>query len=264
MDKQSAKTTLLLYTEWLFPLKQMSLEDVGRVMLAVLQYQIDGTIPELPKAAEVAFKFMLLAIERNNEKYEETKAKRQMAGSLGGKARARNAKIKAKEKMGEGPEANASNAIIMQGKQGVHVPGPDRDSVPDLDPVPAFSPLSPMEGERDREKEFAILANAYPRQEAIAAAREAYESVPVQLDVLLAAIEEQKGSDQWQRDGGRYIPQLNRWLTEERWQDHYQSSSRGYIRHDDPPTPGMIADIKRMLQESDDYDNYTEGDPALS
>lgn len=39
------------------------------------------------------------------------------------------------------------------------------------------------------------------------------------LSLLLEAIEKQKISPQWQRDGGQYIPHPSTWLTQRRWQD---------------------------------------------
>lgn len=258
MDKQPPRSTLLLYTEWREPFSQMRPEELSQLILGLMQYQIDGTLPVLPAAATLVCSFVLPAIQRNNAKYDDKIAKKRMAGSLGGKARARNAKAKAANKTDNGTEADtsdatsaqahASNATIVQAHEDVRVCVPVPVPVPD--PVPA--PTHPTDkGGRDREAEFEILANEYPRKEAIAAARRAYDNVEAPLDVLLGAIHDQEQSDQWRREGGRFIPQLARWLVEERWEDQCQRTSPGYIRHGDPPTPGMIASIQDMLKEPD-------------
>ncbi len=39
------------------------------------------------------------------------------------------------------------------------------------------------------------------------------------LSTILAALERDKRSDQWQRDGGQYIPYPATWLHDRRWED---------------------------------------------
>ena len=39
------------------------------------------------------------------------------------------------------------------------------------------------------------------------------------LGSLLTAVERQKCSSQWSRDGGQYIPNPATWLNQERWED---------------------------------------------
>jgi len=36
---------------------------------------------------------------------------------------------------------------------------------------------------------------------------------------MLAAIERQRGSQQWVKDNGQFIPHAATWLNQERWQD---------------------------------------------
>ena len=51
------------------------------------------------------------------------------------------------------------------------------------------------------------------------AAQKAYRKANVPAGTLLAALERQKRSDQWSRDGGRYIPNPATWLNQGRWED---------------------------------------------
>lgn len=39
------------------------------------------------------------------------------------------------------------------------------------------------------------------------------------IDIVLKAIENQKGCDQWKQEGGKFIPLLASWLNQERWED---------------------------------------------
>lgn len=46
------------------------------------------------------------------------------------------------------------------------------------------------------------------------------------MPTILAALENQKKSDQWQRDGGRYIPNPKTWINQERWNDQTDAPSK--------------------------------------
>lgn len=66
---------------------------------------------------------------------------------------------------------------------------------------------------------FEAFWGAYPRRQGKKPARRAFSKVGVPIDVLLAAIERQKRSEQWQREGGRFIPLASTWLNQGRWED---------------------------------------------
>lgn len=55
------------------------------------------------------------------------------------------------------------------------------------------------------------------------------------LDTMLTAIEQAKGSEQWQRDQGRYIPNPSTWLGQRRWEDEPFPDSPAYCGNLDPP-----------------------------
>jgi hypothetical protein len=70
-----------------------------------------------------------------------------------------------------------------------------------------------------RGADFEEFWKAYPRKEGKQKARQAFEKVAVSLDTLLAAIERQKKSTQWCKDGGQFIPHPATWLNGKRWED---------------------------------------------
>ncbi len=74
----------------------------------------------------------------------------------------------------------------------------------------------------ESEAGFAQFWAAYPRKTAKARANRAWRRLKVDettLAVILAALERDKQSDQWQRDGGQYIPYPATWLHDRRWED---------------------------------------------
>lgn len=68
-------------------------------------------------------------------------------------------------------------------------------------------------------EDFEVFWKAYPRKESKAQARKSFAKVTVPLETLLQALETQKQSDQWRRDGGQYIPYASTWLSQRRWED---------------------------------------------
>ena len=82
-------------------------------------------------------------------------------------------------------------------------------------------------------QDFDRFWEAYPRKAGKDDARRAYQRVNVPVGVLLDAISVQKQSAQWQREGGRFIPNPANWLNQRRWED--QPTGPGRL----PPLPGV-------------------------
>lgn len=63
---------------------------------------------------------------------------------------------------------------------------------------------------------------AYPKKRSKGAARKAWDKLHVDstmLATILQAIQWAKQSDDWQKDGGQYIPYPATWLNAEGWED---------------------------------------------
>ncbi len=72
---------------------------------------------------------------------------------------------------------------------------------------------------------FDAFWKAYPKKTGKGEARRAFGKVKISLDILLTAIETQKKSKQWQKDGGQYIPNPATWLNQGRWEDELSSEA---------------------------------------
>lgn len=80
-------------------------------------------------------------------------------------------------------------------------------------------PISPK-GELD--KLFSQFWKCYPKKVGKASAEKAFRKLKPSADLLqtiLATLNAQKQTDQWQRDGGQYIPYPATWLNGRRWED---------------------------------------------
>jgi len=72
---------------------------------------------------------------------------------------------------------------------------------------------------------FEKFWNAYPRKVGKGAAEQSFKKYRPNdelLKTILAAIENQKRSEQWHKDDGKYIPNPATWLNQKRWEDECQ------------------------------------------
>ena len=79
------KDGFLFRTSWDFAIRTLSLEDRGRLLLAVLDYAISGETPALSGAAQAVFETIAEAIRAERARDADISAKRAASGSKGGK-----------------------------------------------------------------------------------------------------------------------------------------------------------------------------------
>lgn len=103
------------------------------------------------------------------------------------------------------------------------------------------TPYSPPEGDgkasarkrSKREPDWAMFERfwgAYPRKQNKERARRAWKKInpdPELCRIMAAALERDKLSEQWQKDGGSYIPHPSSWLNGRRWQDEHKVVDSG-------------------------------------
>lgn len=88
-------------------------------------------------------------------------------------------------------------------------------------------PHTPSRGQV-RADAFEQFFAAYPKQQAKEGARKAWERLQpdgAMAAAIMAGLAAQKGTQGWQREGGRYIPLAEKWLAGRRWEDIPQSTS---------------------------------------
>ena len=126
-------------------------------------------------------------------------------------------------------------------------PGPDesdtlQDSAASCGELPQVAALiqsesnpnpnpNPESESNTRGAAFDAFWAAYPRKVGKGDARKAFGKVRVELGTLLSAIEAQKASQQWKRDGGRYIPNPATWLNQCRWEDELPTEGKEPFGH---------------------------------
>lgn len=105
----------------------------------------------------------------------------------------------------------------------------DRDIEIDKDIEIDNPPIIPPKGKRSDEYDslFDRFWKSYPRKVAKENARKAFAKLKPNdelLNAMLSAIEKQKKSEQWTKDGGQFIPHPATWLNQHRWEDEMQTN----------------------------------------
>lgn len=106
-----AKDTFILYTEQKEVIDKLSDEQAGKLIKAIYEYVETGEMPKLDSVLDLVIIPFKQNLDRNADKYEETKKKRSEAGKLG-------AEIK---KQKQAKQANAKFANNKQANQAVNV-----------------------------------------------------------------------------------------------------------------------------------------------
>lgn len=108
---------------------------------------------------------------------------------------------------------------------------------------------SPKKGESERETDFEHFWLAYPRPVGKKDARKAWTQAKDKpgLSEILKALESAKQSEQWTKEGGKFIPHPATWLRQGRWDDKPLANGHGTRKAEIPPFPGPEDPIGRNL-----------------
>ena len=77
----------------------------------------------------------------------------------------------------------------------------------------------------------------------------AFKKVKVPVSVLLDAIEKQKKSEDWKKEGGKFIPYPTTWLNGKRWEDEDITLGRKAFDITDPHSYDDAPDEGYKLEE---------------
>ena len=127
------------------------------------------------------------------------------------------------------------------------------ESRPESNPIQSESESNPN---TSRASAFGAFWSAYPKKVGKGAAEKAFSKLsPSLLPQMLSAIDAQKQSDQWKKDGGQFIPNPATWLNQRRWEDelpaegatekgHSAFQELEFENYNDPVTGELKARIK--------------------
>lgn len=198
--------------EFLEEMDGLSDEEYGRLIRGMQRYSMTGEEPELEGTERLFWKRCRNTIDRYAASYDNLCAARAESGKKGGRPR---------------------NQLVSGGNQNNQmVSGESKEKQNNLSETKTNTetntetniPPKPPKGRTDAE--FAEFWSAYPTKVGKQPARKAFDKVKVPVKTLVDAIERQKCSSQWSKDGGQYIPNPATWLNQQRWEDVLPEAER--------------------------------------
>lgn len=182
-----AEDSFIFYRSFRDAISVMPPEQQLETLLAICDYALDGTEPDLSGAPYAIFTIAKPVIRSNVEKRKN--------GRKGGRPKKETSGFDDTETSGFEETESNYNVNVNENVN---------------------NPLKPPKG---ASASFSRFWEAYPKKVGKQAAEKAFRRVNVPLETLLTAIERQKRGDRWSRENGRYIPNPATWLNQGRWED---------------------------------------------
>ena len=157
-------------------------------------------------------------------------------------------------------EGAAAGMPPAENRHAAGMPDECRRDAPSPSPSPSpfpnkkTTPLTPLKkrGAEGLNSSFDAFWKAYPRKAKKLAALKAWKKLKnpaALLPRMLEAIERQRASPQWAKDGGQFIPYPSTWLNDGQWEDEIaKPQTRSYIEYRKAMGAPEYADDKNQRQ----------------
>ena len=198
-------------------------QELGRLFRSLLEYSETGETQELAGRESIAFDFIAADIDRAKEAYEAKCKSAAENGRKGGRPQKSDG-FSEKPKKADGFFENPKKL------------NKEKEEEKEEGKEDSYNPQTP----------FGRFWDAYPKKVGKIDAERAFKKVKVPIDKLLSAIETQKRSDQWQKQGGQFIPNPATWLNQGRWDDQVEPCQ---VNNTSQMGDMELEAIKRMMSD---------------
>lgn len=193
----------LFFDDWEKPFRKLSGDEFKEMFWAMFDYQRKGEEPpEFEGALSLIADFVFPQLYR--------RAQNQIKGRENIRKRWENA------------NGNLKATYSVTNSTLIHK---DKDKDKDIDKDIDKPPTAPQGGAEG----FEEFWDSYPRKDAKAQARKAWDKLKPdeeQRGRITSAVNAQRYSEQWSRDGGKFIPYASTWLNQRRWEDEVQMTRK--------------------------------------
>ena len=225
-----ARSYVKVYLDFDQRTQALTEEEKGRLLIAMLRYGLDGQTTDLPGNERILWPVFQQILDRDIAAYDAKVEN----GKKGGRPRKSPVEPVSQEAPGAADELTAEETAAEE---------PAAEAVPwEATPVNQEKPKktkneekrmknkekrvknknTPSCTEGEGEGDFEAFYALYPRKQGKRDALLAWEQLAPGEALrrrMLEALEKQKQSAQWQREGGRFIPYPATWLSGQRWED---------------------------------------------
>lgn len=256
MEGSTPKNSFVLYTKYVTQIEKLDDFQRGVLFLAIMRYQCGLELPDMDPVVDMLFSVIKEQMDADTQKYEETCAKRSEAGRKGADktnrqkaANAENADSAKRQKSAKA--ANAGFAENEERQKPANSPDSESESDSESDSDKAYKTAQCA---RVREDDaFEVFWKAYPKKVGKSDCRQIWEKLRPSKELfakIMSTLSAASASDQWTREGHRFVPNPATWLRQGRWDDDVGSYPRN-IR-DGPKTRFHNLDERR----NDDLEDY--------
>lgn len=221
----------IIYRKFHLGISLLSREQKGLLLEALFADMGEGEMPDLDPVTQAIFSMMLPSVHEAQTSFSRRAEASRENGRLGG----RPSKTMKDNKFSDGlsenlqvsekPSEKPRNLENLQVSENLNRIDKNRiDINTPLTPQGELVQVKPARVKAEYPADFEEFWKRYPRKNGKDAALRAWKAkkregrLPA-LSVLAEAIDAAKRSDQWQRDGGQYIPHPATWLNQGRWMD---------------------------------------------
>ena len=210
------KESFLIYKSFYKPISKLSDKQLGRLFRAIFKYQL-GEIITVEEDIEIAFEFFKNQFEIDENKYHGIVERNRSNGSKGGAPK--RAKNDNSDDIGT-TQINPNNPVgFSEPKKADNDNDKDNDNVNDND--------TDNDNEKEPQKNsgggrFEEFWREYPKKQNVVRARKAFEFLAPDGDTfekIMQSVRHFKKSENWQKEGGRYIPSPANFLLDRRFED---------------------------------------------
>ena len=204
------RSQFTFYRSFFEAIRELNPDEQAAAYNAICAYALDGEITELFGPAKAVFLLAKPNLDNSRRKSEN--------GKKGGESEANDKQTGSKRQANDKQNESKKKDKIKNKKKG---------NMP-------FPPISPQG--------FDEFWAVYPKKVGKQAALKTWSKLDPDAELtktIVAAVEYQRSTAQWQSENGRYIPNPATWLNQGRWEDE------GYV----PSAPMSFADIARQMDE---------------
>lgn len=215
---------LKVWTSLLSIIQTLEDDEIGRLFRMMLIYAESGEEPEEFSGNE---RFLWPVVKRDIDMMEQKSETMRENGLKGGRPKKQ-------------PEAEESKKNLTKANES--------------DQKPKEKERKEKESKEKEDQSFDRFWTAYPRKEAKQNAKKAFDKIAPDeslLTLMLESVEAWKRSEQWQEDGGRFIPHPATWLNQRRWEDKPPAAGRKVVNAQDY--------TQRNYSAADDMDAFLRG-----
>lgn len=220
------RDSMVFYRSFYEAIKELPAEEQVNAFHAIMEYALNGVESCSDPTARMALILVKPQIDKNNQRYRN--------GCRGGNQSrtehepSDNQTGTKQEPKGENSEPNVNdndNVNVNENETYPLNPPKGEEQAENLTVETARGAEKSVDQSMTPAQGFAEFWKAYPHKVGKGAAEKAWNKIRPSKSLvaeILQAVERAKKSAQWQKEGGRYIPNPATWLNQKRWEDELE------------------------------------------